>query len=507
MARVTAAAEKTTSATDKLREAQIKEQAAMQASAAKFHKNRVEQEKASKAYVVTTRSVAGLTEKLKQVRQKRAAIDEKDVVNIGKYNREIDYLQAKLRRLNRVGLATDTKPVKPGAAAMAAKSAQSGSMSALLGRSNVVAALGFAASAIFVQSLRLGLRQGADRAILGNAYGSDGDNVMRLIQKNQASLGQNAMQDSRSLMDAGYGSGDAVGILQQLGDVANGDDSRRSALVSAMSAVRKEGKLTAESLANLESAGFRPLVEINRATGESFDSIYTRLAQGKISFSELETALRNATAAGGKFHGNLERIMATPTAKIDRISNSFMRLVGNFGENFVNNIDKAASAMTGVFTAVQKVDKGLKDIIGQRAHDFFGGLFKVASQINPLGQVANAMNAMTSDPGKPKAEDIRGRNPMMAALQESDQLLRERQQEKAAKAAEDAAAAEAKRTEQINAVSGGGSRNYTINIGKMIETINNQFAGGEQQAAAESMRKSLEEQLIRVFGSITTAGR
>jgi hypothetical protein len=64
-------------------------------------------------------------------------------------------------------------------------------------------------------------------------------------------------------------------------------------------------------------AGFNPLAEISRTTGESMLSLQKRMADGAISASEVAAALQSATSEGGKFFGMVESRAKTTAGQID----------------------------------------------------------------------------------------------------------------------------------------------------------------------------------------------
>lgn len=95
--------------------------------------------------------------------------------------------------------------------------------------------------------------------------------------------------------------------LRQLGDIALGDSVKLGHLTLAFSQMSAQGRLMGQDLNQMVQAGFNPLQEISRTTGESMASLKDRMAKGQISIEEVQKALKTATEEGGRFYQGMEK--------------------------------------------------------------------------------------------------------------------------------------------------------------------------------------------------------
>lgn len=110
------------------------------------------------------------------------------------------------------------------------------------------------------------------------------------------------VSSQQKLMEFGFSANEAFETLQQIGDVAAGDASRLGGLTSTFAKLAHDGELTDRRLRQLKMDGFDPLVAISQKTGESMDSLWAKMEDGKIGVNEVTEAFKLATQEGGKFH-------------------------------------------------------------------------------------------------------------------------------------------------------------------------------------------------------------
>lgn len=100
-------------------------------------------------------------------------------------------------------------------------------------------------------------------------------------------------------------------IMSQLGDVSMGNADRFQHLALAFAQVTAAGRLQGQDLLQLVNAGFNPLQEISKKTGESMAELKQRMSDGLIPISEVEEAFKSATSAGGRFEGGMLKASRT----------------------------------------------------------------------------------------------------------------------------------------------------------------------------------------------------
>ena len=94
---------------------------------------------------------------------------------------------------------------------------------------------------------------------------------------------------------------DLLPTLQMLGDVSQGNKERFDSLTLAFAQVGSAGKLSGQDLLQFVNAGFNPLNEISKMTGESMAELKERMSAGGVSAEEVAEAFKHATSEGGQF--------------------------------------------------------------------------------------------------------------------------------------------------------------------------------------------------------------
>ena len=87
----------------------------------------------------------------------------------------------------------------------------------------------------------------------------------------------------KTMMSFGIESDKAFSVLQNIGDIAMGDNQRMQSLALAFSQATSAGKLQGQDLLQLINAGFNPLQEISKQTGKSVAELKKEMERGAIS--------------------------------------------------------------------------------------------------------------------------------------------------------------------------------------------------------------------------------
>ena len=116
------------------------------------------------------------------------------------------------------------------------------------------------------------------------------------------------MAAGQVLLNFGADASTVVPQLRVLGDIAAGDSEKLKSLTLAFAQMSAAGRLMGQDLLQFVNAGFNPLQEIAKKTGESMAELKKRMEQGGISASEVTDAFKSATEAGGRFHGMTARL-------------------------------------------------------------------------------------------------------------------------------------------------------------------------------------------------------
>jgi tape measure domain-containing protein len=127
----------------------------------------------------------------------------------------------------------------------------------------------------------------------------------------------NAADATKTMMSFGVAAQDVQKNLQMLSDVTGGNNDRFKMLSLAFSQTTAAGRLMGQDLLQMINAGFNPLQQISKTTGESMIELKKRMEDGGISSQEVRQAFEDATSAGGMFHGMTERLAGTVSGKLN----------------------------------------------------------------------------------------------------------------------------------------------------------------------------------------------
>ena len=126
-----------------------------------------------------------------------------------------------------------------------------------------------------------------------------------------------AAQAAKTMMSFGVAVEDVEQNLRMLSDVTGGNNDRFKMLALAFSQTSAAGRLMGQDLLQMINAGFNPLQQISKTTGESLIELKKRMEEGGISTEEVRQALIDATAEGGMFNGMTERLAETVSGKLN----------------------------------------------------------------------------------------------------------------------------------------------------------------------------------------------
>lgn len=132
---------------------------------------------------------------------------------------------------------------------------------------------------------------------------------------------------------------DVLPTIKLLGDVAAGDMEKFDRLSTSFGQMSATGRLMGQDLLQFINAGFNPLQEISRKTGESMTVLKKRMEDGGISAYEVRDAFISATSEGGRFYGMTDRQSSTLAGKWSTLKDSVSTALRGVGEALVTNLD------------------------------------------------------------------------------------------------------------------------------------------------------------------------
>ena len=143
---------------------------------------------------------------------------------------------------------------------------------------------------------------------------------------------------SQTLLAFGTSAEDLLPTLQMLGDVSQGNKERFDSLTLAFAQVGSAGKLSGQDLLQFVNAGFNPLNEISKMTGESMAELKERMSAGGVSAEEVAEAFKHATSEGGQFYQAMVAQSQTFNGQMSTLKDNAMSFIGELTQGVTNTL-------------------------------------------------------------------------------------------------------------------------------------------------------------------------
>lgn len=214
------------------------------------------------------------------------------------------------------------------------------------------AAMTTAAAGAFVGwAARLAMEAETAQTAFGVMIGS-ADRAKKMLAEmkafaNSTPLTFGGLQESgKLLLQFGVAAENVMPILRMLGDISLGNEQRMYALSLAFAQMSAAGRLMGQDLWQMINAGFNPLQQIAKRTGETMMELKKRMEAGGISTAEVTQAFVDATSEGGTFH----KMLATLGPQFEGQFNQFKGAL----EQFARSVGTAIAPMLGMFLDIGK---------------------------------------------------------------------------------------------------------------------------------------------------------
>lgn len=158
-------------------------------------------------------------------------------------------------------------------------------------------------------------------------------NGLNSLQANTV-LGPEVFKNAQTLLGFGLASERVIPTLKMLGDVSMGNAEKLGSLTLAFAQVQSAGKLTGQDLLQFVNAGFNPLNEISRTTGQSMAYLRKQMEEGGISALMVSKAFETATGKGGKFENMMQQMAETTQGKIAQMEGAIEQRMTDLGDSF-----------------------------------------------------------------------------------------------------------------------------------------------------------------------------
>lgn len=169
---------------------------------------------------------------------------------------------------------------------------------------------------------------------------------------------------AQTLLQFGVAGENIMPVLRMLGDLSLGNQERFERLALAFGQISAAGRLTGQDLLQLVNAGFNPLQEISKKTGESMFALKERMSDGNISAREVVEAFKAATSEGGRFYNMMNELANSTTARWTKLVETTGLLAMKLGTQLLPTLNLLMAAASGLVDWFQQLDRSTLVWIG-----------------------------------------------------------------------------------------------------------------------------------------------
>jgi hypothetical protein len=187
-----------------------------------------------------------------------------------------------------------------------------------------------------------------------------------------------------------------------------------------------------QDLLQMINAGFNPLQQISKTTGESMLELKKRMEAGAISTDEVRQAFVDATSEGGMFNGMTERLAGTMGGKLNIALSELEQIAVRLGQALAplvialtDGFQEGKSVLDGVVTVVEKIATGLGYILAI-AKDVINSLRQMELDTTATDKFLDDMEQR--DRERAAAERDRGNMAFQAKKKEADAAMQAEKQ-------------------------------------------------------------------------------
>ena len=166
-------------------------------------------------------------------------------------------------------------------------------------------------------------------------------------------------ENAKTMLNFGVETERVLPLLKQLGDISGGDKQKLQSLSLVLGQVSAAGKLAGQDNLQFINAGFNPLQELAKMTGESYAKLQDRMSKGQITFENVVQAIQHATGESGKFFGMMDKKSQTVAGKwstiLDNVQTSAVNMFSQVQSPLGDLLDLINDALPHITTIIESL--------------------------------------------------------------------------------------------------------------------------------------------------------
>lgn len=166
-------------------------------------------------------------------------------------------------------------------------------------------------------------------------------------------------ENAKTMLNFGVETGKVLPLLKQLGDISGGNKQALQSLSLVLGQVSAAGKLAGQDNLQFINAGFNPLQELAKMTGESYAKLQDRMSKGQITFENVVQAIQHATGEGGKFFSMMDKQSQTAAGKwstiLDNVQTSAVNMFNQVQSPIGDLLDLINDALPHITAIIESL--------------------------------------------------------------------------------------------------------------------------------------------------------
>lgn len=147
-----------------------------------------------------------------------------------------------------------------------------------------------------------------------------------------------AQQYAGSLLGVGVSQEQVTPTISRLSDLSGGDSESMKALVRVYGQIKGMGRLQGQDWLQIANTNTLTLEDMAKAMNTDVAGFKRLQEQGRVSFSDVQRAIKSATDEGGRFYQMGEKYALTYTGKLDKLGDSWDELKRYVGQAIIDEM-------------------------------------------------------------------------------------------------------------------------------------------------------------------------
>jgi len=186
--------------------------------------------------------------------------------------------------------------------------------------------------------------------------------LTRLAVKSPFEL-RDITNSAKQLLAYGTAADDVTNSVKMLSDVSAGSGQSIKDIAYLYGTSLTQGRLYARDLFQFANRGIPIYGELAKVMGVSTEKLMQMTKAGKVGFPELQKAIENMTAAGGKYYGLSDKLAETTYGKISNLKDKWSIALNEMGTETDGIVSTGVEGITALIANWENVAKSVEAVI------------------------------------------------------------------------------------------------------------------------------------------------